>query len=57
VAKIAQERGCARLEWSVLDWNQPAIDFYESVGASILQDWRFCRMSPKEFEALANGGQ
>jgi len=55
VAKLAVERGCGRLEWSVLDWNQPAIDFYESVGASVLQDWRFCRMLPEQFEALAKG--
>jgi GNAT superfamily N-acetyltransferase len=57
VAKIAHDRGSGRLEWSVLDWNQPAIDFYKRVGATILPDWRICRMSPGEFEALANGGQ
>ncbi|MCP5345496.1 MAG: GNAT family N-acetyltransferase [Gammaproteobacteria bacterium] len=39
VAGIAVERGCPRLEWSVLDWNQPAIDFYRSLGAEPLSEW------------------
>lgn len=39
VAKIAHERDCGRLDWSVLDWNQPAIDFYERLGAKIMRDW------------------
>ena len=39
VARIAVERGCPRLEWSVLDWNQPAIDFYQRLGAEPLSDW------------------
>jgi len=56
VAKVAQERGCGRLEWSVLDWNQPAIEFYQRVGATILSDWRICRMSPEQFTMLAKGG-
>jgi GNAT superfamily N-acetyltransferase len=55
VAKIARERNCGRLEWSVLDWNQPAIEFYERLGATILSDWRICRMSSEQFAALANG--
>ncbi len=45
VAKIAADRGCGRLEWSVLDWNQPAIDFYQSLGAIVLPDWKICRMT------------
>ncbi|PSB46155.1 GNAT family N-acetyltransferase [Chamaesiphon polymorphus] len=45
VAKIAHDRGCGRLEWSVLDWNQNAIEFYQSLGATVLPDWRICRMS------------
>ncbi|MFN3565370.1 MAG: GNAT family N-acetyltransferase [Burkholderiaceae bacterium] len=50
VARLAVERGCGRFEWAVLDWNRPAIDFYESFGATVLPDWRICRLSG---EALA----
>jgi GNAT superfamily N-acetyltransferase len=45
VAKIARERECGRLEWSVLDWNQPAIEFYQRIGATLMSDWRICRMT------------
>jgi len=45
LARIAVERGCGRFEWSVLDWNQPAIDFYETLGAEVLPDWRICRIA------------
>jgi hypothetical protein len=38
-------RGCGRFEWSVLDWNANAIAFYERMGASLLPDWRICRVS------------
>jgi GNAT superfamily N-acetyltransferase len=48
VAQVARERGCGRLEWSVLDWNQPAIEFYQRVGASVMPDWRICRMGADE---------
>ncbi len=44
-AQLAVQRGCGRYEWAVLDWNEPAIDFYESIGATLLPDWRICRMS------------
>ena len=54
VAKIAQQRGCGRLEWSVLDWNEPAIDFYERLGATVMPDWRICRMSPEQIAHLAD---
>ena len=47
LAQLALERDCGRLEWSVLDWNESAIAFYESMGASILQDWRICRLTDK----------
>lgn len=43
VAEIARQRGCARLEWSVLDWNEPSIGFYHSLGARMMQDWRIMR--------------
>ena len=45
LAKLAVERDCGRLEWSVLDWNQPAIDFYQSLGAVMLHDWRINRVT------------
>ena len=44
-ARVAVERGCGRFEWSVLDWNQPAIEFYQSIGATMMQDWRICRLT------------
>jgi GNAT superfamily N-acetyltransferase len=43
VAGLAARRGCERMEWSVLDWNTPAIEFYKSLGASVFHDWRICR--------------
>ena len=43
LAAMAVERGCGRFEWSVLDWNEPAIRFYEAMGATMLPDWRICR--------------
>jgi GNAT superfamily N-acetyltransferase len=45
VAKIAVDRGCGRLEWSVLEWNQNAIKFYQSLGATVLPDWKICRLT------------
>ncbi|VVD98174.1 GNAT family N-acetyltransferase [Pandoraea anhela] len=45
LARIAVERKCGRFEWTVLDWNQPAIDFYTSQGATVLPDWRVVRMT------------
>lgn len=45
LARLAVERGCGRFEWSVLDWNQPAIDFYRALGAELLPDWRICRLT------------
>lgn len=47
---LAHARGCGRFEWSVLDWNENAIAFYERMGATVLPDWRICRVSG---EALA----
>lgn len=50
VAAVAVQRGCPRLDWQVLDWNAPAIGFYEKQGARVLPDWRVCRL---DGEALA----
>jgi GNAT superfamily N-acetyltransferase len=53
LAALAVERGCARFEWSVLDWNQPAIDFYEAMGAVVMPEWRIVRMTGDALESLA----
>jgi GNAT superfamily N-acetyltransferase len=53
LARIAVERDCGRFEWSVLDWNMPAINFYKSMGAEILPDWRVCRVTGEPLAALA----
>lgn len=45
LAKFANARGCGRMEWSVLDWNQPAIEFYESLGARRMKEWQICRLT------------
>jgi len=53
LARIAVSRGCARLEWLVLDWNRPAIDFYHSLGAEPLQEWTTFRLQDEALRALA----
>lgn len=53
LAQIALERECGRFEWSVLDWNEPAIQFYQAMGADILPDWRICRVTGDALGALA----
>ena len=50
LARIANARGCGRLEWAVLDWNAPAIAFYESLGAKRLREWQLCRLAGTELE-------
>jgi GNAT superfamily N-acetyltransferase len=53
LAKLANARGCGRMEWSVLDWNQPAIDFYESLGARRMREWQICRLTGAALERYA----
>jgi GNAT superfamily N-acetyltransferase len=53
IAQLACERRCGRLEWSVLDWNQPAIDFYLSIGAAPQDEWVRYRMEGKVLEQFA----
>ncbi len=53
LAALAVERGCGRLEWHVLDWNEPSIRFYESLGAKLLKEWILVRMTHGEFQRLA----
>jgi len=54
LAAAAIERGCPRLEWHVLDWNQLAIDFYERQGATLMQDWRTCRLDGAALQKMAS---
>lgn len=53
VARIAVERGCARFEWSVLDWNAPALAFYRKLGALSMDEWTLHRVTGAALEALA----
>lgn len=57
LAQLAVARGCARFEWAVLDWNAPAIGFYQSLGARILDDWRVCRLDGEALTRLASGAR
>ena len=52
LARLAKERGCGRLEWSVLDWNEPAIGFYRRIGASPVGGWTVYRLSGEALEGL-----
>jgi len=55
VAAIAVEAGCQRMQWEVLDWNTPAIDFYRAIGAEFLDEWRNVRLSGEALNDLATG--
>ena len=55
LAKLAQERNCGRLEWAVLNWNKPSIEFYESLGAKPMNEWTVYRLNGEALENLANG--
>jgi GNAT superfamily N-acetyltransferase len=55
LAKVAEDRNCGRLEWSVLDWNESAIDFYKSIGAEPLDDWTIFRLKGEALVRLAAG--
>ena len=54
LARLAVERGCGRFEWSVLDWNTPAIDFYRRLGATGMDEWTVQRVSGEALRALAD---
>ncbi|MCB9876920.1 MAG: GNAT family N-acetyltransferase [Planctomycetes bacterium] len=56
-AAVAVARGCQRLDWAVLDWNTPAIGFYERQGARVLPDWRVCRVDGEALAAMAAAGR
>ena len=53
LAALALERGCARLDWAVLDWNEPSIGFYKGLGAVALDDWMTMRLTGEALERLA----
>src|SRR4051794_40798637 len=54
LARVARERGCGRMEWAVLDWNEPALRFYKSLGARQMKEWIVHRLTALEIEALAS---
>ncbi len=56
LAQLAAERGCGRFEWSVLDWNEGAIRFYERMGATVMPDWRICRIAGEALAAFDSDG-
>ena len=56
LAQIAQERGCGRMEWSVLDWNEPAIQFYRKLGAKPMDEWTVFRLTSDGIAELARAG-
>lgn len=56
LARLAVERRCGRMEWSVLDWNSPAIGFYSRLGARAMDEWTVFRLSGESLESLAREG-
>jgi GNAT superfamily N-acetyltransferase len=56
VAQIALERECGRMEWSVLDWNEPALDFYRRMGAQPMSEWTVQRLTGEALRQAASGG-
>ncbi|MBO9518357.1 MAG: GNAT family N-acetyltransferase [Porphyrobacter sp.] len=57
LARLALERDCARLEWWVLDWNEPSIGFYKSLGARPMDEWTVMRVDGEALDALAGAGK
>jgi GNAT superfamily N-acetyltransferase len=55
LARIAVERDCGRIEWSVLNWNEPAIGFYRSLGAEAMDEWTVYRLTGEHISRLAEG--
>lgn len=54
LARVARERNCGRMEWAVLDWNEPALRFYQTLGARQMKEWIVHRLTPVEIEQLAS---
>ncbi len=57
LAAIAKSRNCGRLEWAVLNWNQPSIEFYERLGAKPMDEWKVYRLTGEELEKLARAAR
>lgn len=57
LARLAVERGCGRVEWSVLNWNEPAIRFYQSLGAEPMRDWTIFRLSGQALVGASEKGR
>jgi GNAT superfamily N-acetyltransferase len=57
LASIALERGYTRLEWAALDWNAPALGFYEKLGASVLDEWRMLRLAGPALELVGSASE
>jgi diamine N-acetyltransferase len=55
LAKRCTQEGWTRFEWAVLDWNKPAIDFYRAIGATVMDDWRICRLTGAALANFAGG--
>lgn len=55
VARLAMERGCGRVEWAVLDWNEPALRFYRALGAVPMDDWTLYRLTGDALQRAARG--
>lgn len=53
LGRLARDRGCGRIEWAVLDWNEPSIEFYRSLGAVALDEWTTYRLTGDAMHALA----
>ena len=54
LARLTKERNCGRLEWAVLNWNEPAINFYKSLGAAPMDEWMVFRLTGEALDKLAN---
>ena len=52
LVKLAKERDCGRVEWAVLNWNTPSIEFYKSLGASMMDEWQIFRLTADKFDGL-----
>jgi GNAT superfamily N-acetyltransferase len=57
LARRCVENGWARFEWTVLDWNKPSIDFYRSIGATVMDEWKICRLTGAALDRFAREGQ
>ena len=57
LARRCADEGWTRFEWAVLDWNKPAIDFYRAMGATVMDEWRICRLTGAALASFAGGAR